>query len=122
MWDGREDDIYFQKAVHRVRFLNIVDSDFFVKALRTSADDGRLAEYFTGTGIKHFTGKSLAAYLFPLPPLAEQHRIVARVDELMALCDRMGKKLAGGDNTRLRLLDALLHEVLVMGADRKSVA
>ena len=60
VWDGREDDIYFQKAIHRIRFLNIVDSSFFVKALRASADDERLAEYFTGTGIKHFTGKSLA--------------------------------------------------------------
>ena len=61
-------------------------------------------------------------FLVPLPPPAEQHRIVAKVDELMALCDRLEKKLAGGDDTRRRLLDALLHEVLVMGADRKSVA
>ena len=112
VWDGREDDIYFQKAIHRVRFLNIVDSRFFVKALRASADDGRLVEYFTGTGIKHFTGKGLAAYLFPLPPLAEQHRIVAKVDELMALCDRLEASLAIGDDTRCRLLDAMLHETL----------
>ena len=58
----------------------------------------------------------------PLPPLAEQHRIVARVDELMALCDRLETSFTTGDDTRRRLLDALLHEVLVMGADRKSVA
>ena len=122
VWDGREDDIYFQKAIHRVRFLNIVDSSFFVKALRTSAYDGRLAEYFTGTGIKHFTGKGLAAYLFPLPPLPEQHRIVAKVDELMAMCDRLEATLSTGDDTRRLLLDALLHEVLVMSPDRKSVA
>ena len=87
VWDARETDIYFQKAIHRVRFLGFVDSNYFVRALRASADDERLAEYFTGTGIKHFTGKGLAAYSFPLPPPAEQQRIVAKVDQLMALCD-----------------------------------
>ena len=112
VWDNSEADIYFQKAVHRVRFPDFVDSDFFVRTLRASADDGRLAEYFTGTGIKHFTGKGLAAYSFPLPPLAEQHRIVAKVDELMALCNRLEASLEAGDDTRRRLLDALLHEAL----------
>ena len=112
VWDDRENDVYFQKAIHRVRFLNIVDSRFFVYALRASADDGRLPEYFTGTGIRHFTGKGLAAYLFPLPPLAEQHRIVAKVNELMALCDQIEKSLTTGDDTRSRLLDALLYEAL----------
>ena len=112
VWDARETDIYFQKAIHRVRFLEFVDSEFFVKALRASADDGRLAEYFTGTGIKHFTGKGLAAYLFPLPPLAEQHRIVAKVDELMAVCDRLEASLVVGGETRGQLVHVLLHETL----------
>ena len=112
VWDDRETDIYFQKAIHRVRFLDFIDSEFFVKALRASADDGRLAEYFTGTGIKHFTGKGLAAYLFPIPPLAEQHRIVAKVNELMELGDRLETSLAAGDDSRRHMLDTLLHEVL----------
>ena len=47
-----------------------------------------------------------------LPPLAEQHRIVAKVDTLMALCDRLEAALAATDTTRARLLDALLHEAL----------
>ena len=117
VWDDRENDIYFQKAIHRIRFLNIVDSEFFVKALRASADDGRLAKYFTGTGIKHFTGKGLAAYLFPLPPLAEQHRIVAKLDELMAVFDRIVASLASGNDTRRHLLDALLDEALSSGEE-----
>ena len=48
---------------------------------------------------------------FPLPPLAEQHRIVAKVEELTALCDRLEASLTTGDDTR-RLLDALLAEAL----------
>jgi type I restriction enzyme S subunit len=48
----------------------------------------------------------------PLPPLAEQRRIVARVDELMALCDRLEASLSESEHTRRRLLDALLHAAL----------
>jgi type I restriction enzyme S subunit len=44
----------------------------------------------------------------PLPPLAEQHRIVAKVDALMALCDRLESSLTDAANHRRRLLDALL--------------
>ena len=106
VWDEREDDIYFQKAIHRVRFLDIVDGRYFVNALRASADEGRLAEYFTGTTIKHFTGTALRAYVFPLPPLAEQHRIVAKVDELMALCDQLEETRATREDTRDQLTKA----------------
>jgi type I restriction enzyme S subunit len=49
---------------------------------------------------------------FPVPPLAEQHRIVAKVDALMALCDRLEASLAATAATRRRLLDALLAEAL----------
>ena len=51
-------------------------------------------------------------FLIPIPPLAEQRRIVAKVDELMALCDRLEASLATADETRRRLLDALLAEAL----------
>lgn len=112
VWDERDDEIYFQKAIHRVRFLDIVDGQYFVKALRASADEGRLAEYFTGTTFKHFTGTALRAYVFPLPPLAEQHRIVAKVDQLMALCDQIETGLGVVDDTRSRLLESILHDGL----------
>ena len=47
-----------------------------------------------------------------LPPFAEQHRIVAKVDELMTLCDWLEASLAMGDETRGRLVEALLHKGL----------
>ena len=43
---------------------------------------------------------------FLFPPLAEQHRIVAKVDELMDLCDRLEASLTAGEDARSRLLDA----------------
>ena len=49
---------------------------------------------------------------FPLPPLAEQRRIVAKVDELMGLCDRLEGSLAAGEDARGRLLEAMLHRTL----------
>ena len=45
-------------------------------------------------------------------PLTEQRRIVAKVDELMALCDRLKASLTARDATRSRLLSALLAEAL----------
>ena len=108
VWDARAQDLYFQKAIHRVRFLGEVAPTFFVLSLRASANDGRLAKYFTGTGIKHFTGKGLASYRFPLPPIAEQQHIVAKVAELMALCDQLEAARTEREAARDRLAAASL--------------
>ena len=56
--------------------------------------------------------EKLRAIPIPLPPLAEQHRIVAKVDALMALCDQLESSLTTATTTRSRLLEALLHEAL----------
>jgi type I restriction enzyme S subunit len=54
----------------------------------------------------------LRSYPIALPPLAEQHRIVTKLDELMALCDRLEASLTTSDQTRTRLLEATLTEAL----------
>jgi type I restriction enzyme S subunit len=48
----------------------------------------------------------------PIPPLAEQQRIVARVDELMALCDGLETQLATAQTETSRLLESVLHHAL----------
>ena len=62
----------------------------------------------------------LRSYPIPLPPLAEQRRIVTKVDELMTLCDRLEAALDTADTTRQRLFEAMLHEVLSPGDDQEA--
>ena len=65
---------------------------------------------------------TLVSLPIPLPPLAEQHRIVAKVDALMVLCDRLEANLTAATATRRRLLDALLAEALAPTEDRQMEA
>jgi type I restriction enzyme S subunit len=66
----------------------------------------------TGTGQKTVPLSGLRRFAVPLPPLAEQHRIVAKVDELMAVCDQLEQSLAAEQTERARLLEVLLHDAL----------
>ena len=74
------------------------------------------------TGQANVNGTALKNMLIPLPPLAEQHRIVTKVDALMALCDRLEASLTAAATTRRRLLDALLAEALAPADDREREA
>jgi len=81
--------LVYQKAIHRARPLLGVSTWYLAYLLRCDASSGRLAELFTGATIKHLTGRSLASHTLPLPPLAEQYRIVAKVESLTTLCDQL---------------------------------
>ncbi|WP_346841075.1 restriction endonuclease subunit S [Metapseudomonas otitidis] len=66
----------------------------------------------TGTaGQKRLPKDFVEANPFPLPPLSEQHRIVAKVDELMALCDRLEARQADADSAHAQLVQALLDSL-----------
>jgi type I restriction enzyme S subunit len=116
VWRGEIANMAFQKALHRVRPGESLCGDFFAFCINVYYQANVLQRLFTGVGIPHFTGVALSKLVFPLPPLAEQHRIVAKVDELMALCDRLEASLASAAIERARLLEALLHEALVPAA------
>jgi hypothetical protein len=61
-----------------------------------------------GTHTNKLNLGDLYTVALPLPPLAEQHRIVAKVDELMALCDRLEATRGAREATRDRLAAASL--------------
>lgn len=63
--------------------------------------------------------KRILGAKFPLPPLSEQKRIVAKVDELMALCDELEARITKISNIRHQLLEATLHEALKQCSSRE---
>lgn len=83
IWD-QDEPIYFQKALHRVRFHEPKRNKWFLYYLYAKDLDGTLKSHFSGTGIQHFTGEALAKFEIPLPPLSEQQRIVGILEEAFA--------------------------------------
>ena len=84
-----EKDICFQNHIHRARFYCEIDPYYAYRFFEKLNATGEINDHRKGVGISNMSGKALASIAFPLPPLFEQHRIVAKVDELMALCDQL---------------------------------
>jgi len=54
----------------------------------------------------------LKDFLIPIPPLSEANRIVAKVDQLMALCDELDAGLVQEQTDGGKLMEAVVHHVL----------
>jgi len=95
--------IFYSESVLPEYFLRYLQSLLFIEQLEVNMQ---------GSDQPFINKTHLVQFLFPVPPLAEQHRIVAKVDELMALCDRLEATLTITESDNRRLLEALLHEAL----------
>ncbi|MBJ6611942.1 MAG: restriction endonuclease subunit S [Candidatus Thiothrix moscowensis] len=93
---------YFDKSIVFPHFLKIYTENL-AEQLQEQASGG--AQPFISLG-------NLRKLVFILPPLAEQHRIVAKVDELMALCDAMKEQISAAQATQLQLADVLAGQII----------
>ncbi|HEY3053872.1 MAG TPA: restriction endonuclease subunit S [Thermoanaerobaculia bacterium] len=98
----------------------------FFSMINNHADYARAyyAEEASGTSLsmKNVSRAVIYGLLVPLPPAAEQRRIVAKVDELIAICDRLEAQLSAAQTQRARLFEAVLHEALEDHTSDKSPA
>ena len=89
----------------------------YVWLVNNHADFARAYYARNATGVspsmKNVSRNVILDLPLPLPPLAEQHRIVVKVDELMAVCDQLEANLTATQTDSRRLLEAVLHEALV---------
>ena len=124
IYEGPSKTFLFPDLMMRVRVTPLVDLRF----VHLAAISPPARTYFseTASGAQETMPKInqtiLVSLRIPLPPLAEQHRIVAKVDEMIALCDRLEESLSTRGDIRRRLLDAILHHALEPDTDSKAAA
>jgi type I restriction enzyme, S subunit len=111
-----EDDAYtFASYLIRIRFFNDRMSPVYCNLAMN-------ASYFRATqivpelqqqcGQANVNGTKLRNMVLPIPPAAEQHRIVAKIDELLAICDRLEAQLTGSQKESRCFLEAVLARSL----------
>ncbi|MGL4943780.1 MAG: restriction endonuclease subunit S [Thermoguttaceae bacterium] len=86
---SKDEVMFLQKALHRVRFTNSEANPFFYAYfVMYLAMSGALKKHFTGSGISHLTGHSLANMHVPAPSV-NHNRIVEEIERQLSVCDHI---------------------------------
>lgn len=93
-----------------------IHPDFLVLQLLSEPFQVILGKTATGLTAKGIKAAKLKRLPIVVPPLAEQRRIVAKVHELIAVCDRLKAQLLTAQTESRRFLEAALHEALTGAA------
>ena len=81
--------IILGKSACFFNLLNDIDMNYMKYIIKSNHFYTYTIQYSTGSTIQNVSLKSIKNFPIPLPPLKEQERIVKKVDELMALCDKL---------------------------------
>jgi type I restriction enzyme S subunit len=109
IWDlNQSEPIIFQKALHRARVSKELIPEWLAFNLKNDASNLFLEQFFTGTTIKHLTGRALAKYPLRIPPLEEQTEIVRRVEELFSFADQIEQQVNNAQGRVNNLTQSIL--------------
>lgn len=104
-----------------LRLAEHIHTPFFLKYFQSTICRNQLNKESVGSTMSNLNHTILKQVLFPLPSLAEQQRIVAKVDELMALCDELEVAEKELDALENRLAEYLPKSILQAAAQGKLV-
>jgi type I restriction enzyme S subunit len=107
-WSGAN----IARAVARLKLIPEVPAAYMLLVLQSGMIQGFFKDSTRTLAQPTLNISLIEATPIPLPPLAEQHRIVAKVDELMVFCDQLEQQLSHAEQSRRGLLEALLQEAL----------
>ena len=105
-------EVCFQNHIHRARMYGKISPYYAYRYFEKLNASGEVEQYRKGVGISNMSGKALASVVYALPPLTEQHRIVAKIDELMALCDQLEQQHSNAQEAHEALVSQLLATLM----------
>ncbi len=105
-------DMVLVRSVALIRPSAIATAEYLERAFRSPIVQKQIWSSVKAAAQPCLYINRIQSLLIPLPPLLEQNRIVAKVDELMALCDQLEASLSSAVSTRAKLLEALLADAL----------
>jgi type I restriction enzyme S subunit len=96
-----------------IRAYNLEFRNFIFLYLISPLAKKQLSRFDNGSAQPNLSANSVTLYSFPLPPLAEQHRIVTKVDELFALCNTLKKRIIESQELKVKLADSIVEQTLL---------
>ncbi len=113
IWKGQIPICLHQNHVFRSRMRSTGISPVWFERYFNSPDGRRYFESASKqtTNLASINMRQVRGCPVPIPPLAEQHRIVAKVDALMALVDALETQLASARATATALLAAAVADI-----------
>ena len=113
MWNGEVPDCVHQNHIIRCRPFDLRIAQYVLRYLNSpNGIEAMQRLAITTSGLFSLSVGKIRTIAVPLPPLSEQHRIVAKIDELMAVCDRLDVSIASVQAESQHLLNAVLHDAL----------
>lgn len=95
-----------------IRFIQPEMSLYFRKYFESILFENQISEFITGSAVKQMPASKLESVLVCVPPKEEQPRIVAKVNELMTLCDQLKTQLQTAQQTQIHLAQSISQEAL----------
>lgn len=90
-------DPYYEGAIASslmiIRPYSPCSNQYLYRYLISPVGRSQIFRFDNGSAQPNLSANSVRKYAYPLPPLAEQYRIVAKVNQLMTLCDELEAKL-----------------------------
>jgi len=101
----------FNQQINKIRPI-IAHPDYLLSALSTDFIQKTVLEKSTGSATPIINRSKWESMCIPLPPINEQHRIVDKVEELMAFCDQLKTRLGEAGKTRTQLAEAVVEQAV----------